>query len=205
MNNSEIKKENEEITRKESLEKLKKTSKGVAKGIDVLRIILISLAVLCLIAGILCIVSGACGWLTTIYEKHPTQLGSVKLKIDDDTVGVFLNTSFGGITLKDIYDAGELDKLCYGLAVGCFAGIVNLLVAFAITFLIKPIFTKLSNDETPFTFEMAKRLKIGFIILTIIVIISDAVIGIITGGFLTCLYFIFLYGCCLQKDDDETL
>lgn len=206
MSNEEIKnEENKELTRKETLDKLKKTSKGICKAIDIFRIIFIVGAVLCLVAGIVCIVAGACDWLTTIYEKHPDTLSKAKIDIDFEGMEAFIKDMHGKITLGDLYAEGLLDDLCYGCAIVCGAGMVECLVAYAITFLLKPIFVKLSNDETPFTSEMAKKLKISLIIIAVLVIFQDVLIGLILAAFLACLYFIFLYGCVLQKDDDNTL
>lgn len=212
MEKDEIKKNNENtcckdelISKKESLEKLKLTSKNIAKSIDVFRIIFIVGAILCIVCSVMCMVAGYCGWLTTLYEKYPSKMGKLDIDLNKQSIGVFIENLGGEATLEKIYQTNNLDKLCYGMGITCLTGVVDFAVAFAVTFLLKPLFVKLSNDETPFTKEMAKKIKVAFIIITILVIIHDLFIGILTGGLLTCFYFIFLYGCGLQKEEDETL
>ena len=184
-------------------EKLQNTAKGIAKALNVFRIIaIIGTSVLVALTLGLCI-AGITNTFTKIYELNPSELGKISINFKQYNLA-FINIS-EELTLKTIYESGKLDILAFELALKTLGGAFQTAVIVVIIYFIKPIFDKLSISETPFTLEIKKALKFSFIAITIFAIMESVFVGLIIGGILACVYFMFLYGCELQFNEDTTL
>ena len=184
-------------------EKLQNTAKGIAKALNVFRIIaIIGSAVLLALTLGLCVV-GFTNTFTKIYELYPSELGNIRINFNQHSMA-FIDIS-EELTLKTIYESGKLDILAFELALKTFAAFFQMEIIVIIISFIKPIFDKLSISETPFTLEIKKALKFSFIAITIFAIIESVFVGLIIGGILACVYFMFLYGCELQFNEYTAL
>ena len=192
----------ENISKVESKEKLKKVSSVLCKVLKVVKIILIVVAAIAVVEAIAFFIIGGTDYITKFYEAHESRLADIKLNYNNDK---FLFIEYDYMYLKDIYAKGDLDKLMLGYGVETLGAAVNCTVLAIVCHFIRKVFILLRDNENPFDTSMLKPLKIMFILITIIVIIKNLFIGILVGGLLTCLYFIYLYGCCMQEDEDHTL
>lgn len=192
----------ENISKVESKEKLKKVSSGLCKVLRVVKIILIVLSIIAAIEALVFFVLGGTDLITKIYEANESKLANVKLEYDSDKF-IFINYNY--VYLKDLYAKGDLDKLVLGYGVETIGVAINLCVFAVVCHYIRKVFILFRDNENPFDVSMLKPLKIMFILITILIIIKNVIVGLIVGGLLACLYFIYLYGCCMQEEDDHTL
>ncbi len=182
-------------------QKVQKISQGVYKTLKVLKIVFLVVAIVLMALAIVCAILGATGVFERVYDHYP-KLGEIRVaEIFDD----YDIDKFAGYTVKDVYDEGNLDLLSYIFAGLIFAEGVKVLVGFFILWYFIPTFEILSKSETPFTREISKRLKVTFILITILVLVEGALIGVLVGAILACLYYMYSYGCQLQENEDQTL
>ena len=100
-------------------EKLQNTAKGIAKALNVFRIIaIIGSAVLLALTLGLCVV-GFTNTFTKIYELYPSELGNIRINFNQHSMA-FIDIS-EELTLKTIYESGKLDILAFELALKTFA------------------------------------------------------------------------------------
>lgn len=184
-------------------EKLQNTAKGIASALNVFKIIAIVVASVLLALTIGFFILGVTNAFTKLYQLYASELENIVIKFDKDSFA-FINFT-QELTLKEIYESGKLEALAFELALKCLVSAFQTVALVVIIFIIKPIFDKLSVSETPFTLEIKKALKISFIVITIFAIMESVFVGLIIGGLLACVYFMFLYGCELQVNEDTTL
>lgn len=192
----------ENISKAESKEKLKRVASGLSKVLKVVKIILIVVSVIALIEAVVFFILGGTDYITKIYEAHESKLANIKVEYDNDK---FIFIKYNYVYLKDLYVNGDLDKLILGYGVETLAAAINFAVFALVCHYIRKVFVLLRDNENPFDVSMLKPLKIMFVLITILIIFKNLIIGIIVGGLLACLYFIYLYGCCMQEEDDHTL
>ena len=190
-------------TRQENLQKLKKVSGGFEKAAKVLKILLIIFASFMAACAIFSAIAGVTGLMNKLYELQPEFWGNVKVDYNSKAL-VFIEKN--NVTLKELYEQGLLNKFMYGNAVSCI-GIASELAVYAIILhFLQKLFASINASETPFNPDLLKPFKICFIILTIVIVFRYSLFpGILIGGLLACVYFIYAYGCNMQEDEDQTL
>lgn len=167
------------MEKQEKLMKLQNTCRTLGRAMKVLEAIVV---VIGLVAEIGCLVA--------LIRNVPT-----------DVIDVGINLG----ALK----ATHLEEI-FGLRIS----IIFVLAAFAVAvFLIcavleriRKTFAGIVEMESPFTEETTKNIKTMGIIMTVIVLISSGLItALLCGLVFNALYYLFDYGCELQKESDETL
>lgn len=190
-----------EFTKKESKEKLVKLSKGISKAMHVIKILLIIAMIVCAVSAIICLIGYGLKWPERIYELYPN--------IKDVTIDYgkeFYNITFKEkVLVGDLYEAGILNKVMSGFSLNCVVGIFQCLILFFVLKLLKPLFDSISNSESPYTYDILKKLKISFVLVTIMVFLESAFLALIVAGILGCIYFIYAYGVKMQEDEDMML
>lgn len=190
-----------EFTKKESKEKLVKLSKGISKAMHVIKIIMIVGMIVCAVSAIICLIGYGLKWPERIYELYPN--------IKDVTIDYgkeFYNITFKEkVLVGDLYEAGILNKVMLGFSLNCVVGIFQCLILFFVLKLLKPLFDSISNSESPYTYDILKKLKISFVLVTIMVFLESAFLALIVAGILACIYFIYAYGVKMQEDEDMML
>lgn len=190
-----------EFTKKESKEKLVKLSKGISKAMHVIKIIMIVGMIICAVSAIICLIGYGLKWPERIYELYPN--------IKDVTIDYgnkFYNITFKEkVLVGDLYEAGILNKVMLGFSLNCVVGIFQCLILFFVLKLLKPLFDSISNSESPFTYDILRKLKISFVLVTIMVFLESAFLALIVAGILACIYFIYAYGVKMQEDEDMML
>lgn len=190
-----------EFTKKESKEKLVKLSKGISKAMHVIKIIMIVGMIVCAVSAIICLIGYGLKWPERICELYPN--------IKDVTIDYgkeFYNITFKEkVLVGDLYEAGILNKVMLGFSLNCVVGIFQCLILFFVLKLLKPLFDSISNSESPYTYDILKKLKISFVLVTIMVFLESAFLALIVAGILACIYFIYAYGVKMQEDEDMML
>ena len=190
-------------TRQENLQKLKKVSSGFEKAAKVFKILLIIFASFMAACALFSVIAGATGLVNKIYELQPEFWGNVKVDYNSKAL-VFIEKN--NVTLKELYEQGLLNKFMYGNAVSCIGIATELAVYAIILHFLRKLFALINETETPFNPSLLKPFRVCFIILTIVIVFRYSLFpGILIGGLLACLYFIYAYGCNMQEDEDQTL
>ncbi len=190
-------------TRQENLQKLKKVSSGFEKAAKVFKILLIIFASFMAACALFSVIAGATGLVNKIYELQPEFWGNVKVDYNSKAL-VFIEKN--NLTLKELYEQGLLNKFMYGNAVSCISIATELAVYAIILHFLRKLFALINETETPFNPSLLKPFRVCFIILTIVIVFRYSLFpGILIGGLLACLYFIYAYGCNMQEDEDQTL
>lgn len=176
------------------LEVLKNRCLRSSKIIGVLQIIIISLFMISFVAGVAIFFSSS--------KMNPILKEQIeKGNISSSTMEIhsaLINEKFD---LNYFYDKGQY---ALPIVINClFAALSCLLVCF-ILHIFRQIFNQCVQDESPFSAAVLKRLKAGFIVITILITFSMGLgAGLIAGLLGWCLYSIFEYGTAIQTEVDD--
>ncbi|MCR5350467.1 MAG: hypothetical protein K6E20_05725 [Acholeplasmatales bacterium] len=188
------------LSRETSKENLKKYSSIFYKLLMVIKVFLIVFAVIFIVLGLTTFMLGVSDKISDIYRDHPKMFENIDFEKDDALM--FVKNE---VTVEEIYLSGDLDKLMYGYAVYYAAHAAIMVVSVCLCHYVQKIFKLISLSESPFDTKLLKPLKILFIILTIFSVIKSGLLGLLVGGILLCMYFMYMYGCKMQEDEDHTL
>ena len=178
------------------LEVIKKRCQTSAKVTGILRIFAIIGMIGSLVGAIICFAQR-----DVINTQMAEEVASGKATVES------LKIDSPGINLViDYTKAFAEGDYANPIIISCIVAVVICAAVAVILTLFKKIFTDLSVEETPFSASVMSRLKISFIIITVVVAIFVGLgPGVIAGLFLWCVYSILDYGKVLQAEVDETL
>lgn len=190
-------------TREENIIKLKKVSGVFEKITHVLKILAIVGAIIMAVYALFALIAGLTGLLNKLYETYPDFIGKFEISYDSKSM-VFIDKR--SLTFKELYEEGLLNKFMYGNSLVSLSISAELVIYAIIIHFIRKVFLLINQNETPFSVELLKPFKVCFIILTLVIVFRYSLIpGLIIGGILACIYFIYSYGCNMQEDEDLTL
>ncbi|MDD2649012.1 MAG: hypothetical protein PHI27_02100 [Eubacteriales bacterium] len=75
----------------------------------------------------------------------------------------------------------------------------------ALLYFVTALFTKISESDTPFTLDIARRIKTIGILLGVAIALDNIYLGIVVAFVVYAIALIFSYGAELQRQVDETL
>lgn len=190
-------------TRQENMAKLKKVSGGFEKATKVFKILVIIAAAFMLACAIFSLIAGLTGLVNKMYESFPDRMGKIQIDYNSKALMFMEKRS---VSLAELYNQGLVNKFMYGNAVVCLSIACELTIYAIILHFLRKLFIMINTNETPFNVNMLKPFRACFIILTIVIIFRYSLVpGLIIGGILACVYFIYAYGCNMQEDEDQTL
>ena len=190
-------------TRKENISKIKNISGGLSKATKLLKILMIVISIIMLILSVTFAIIALSNLATKIYESNTDLFGNLNIKNDTKTL-IFISER--NVKLSVIYANGSLNNLVYGYALNFLIISVELVIYAIILHFLTKLFNLINENETPFNVNLLKPFRICFIILTLVLVLRYSVVcGILVGGILACLYFIYAYGCNMQEDEDMML
>ncbi len=187
----------------ENRQKIKQISGKALKFIKVLKIISIILFVLSLIFSLLIMAGCINDVLLKFLNNHPKILNNTDIKFKND--GLIINITEYKIPLKTIVENNKLNELLLDTGLNMLVNSLGILLTFFILNFFKKAIEMINTSDTPFTEEIIKEIKKTFILIFVIVLLKSAIVSIIVGLSLSCVYYIFKYGIELQKESDETL
>ena len=174
---------------------IKKAAHNAASILDVIKGILTVAVILCGVMAICCFV--------------------IRLAPDGETVNILGKTFtvYAPITFLDSADVNGfefVDKLNITsvnvkAGVNCIVAMAMVAVVLAAITIIRNLFKKIKESDTPFTEEIAKQIKITGIVVSILVLTESLGIAAIVALSFWCFACVFEYGVELQKHEDETL
>lgn len=190
-------------TKEKNKEKLKKTAHVINKVIKIVKIVLIVMAAILVTMALVSAILGAAGVATKFYEQFSEQLAGVKIDYKNESL-MFLDKK--AVYLSELYMDGSLNLLLYGLAVSFLGSAAGMVITVILLHFAQKVFILMENSESPFDKSLLKPFRIIFIIITIVAVFKASVFfGLLVGGLLLCMYFIYAYGCNMQEDEDHTL
>lgn len=193
----------EDIKRQnDTKEKIRKLSTKVVKASWVLRII----CVVGIVIAIVGVIFSSLLIRKSTAETFIKEYGSIAEKVvisDNYTLGI----QFGSkdTNFMEAYNNGTLQDKMIDMLGSCASAAIMLILVMVVLYKVSDAFKLIAKSDSPFTLEIAAKLKISFIALAIICFISSVFAGIIATFALLCLYQIFRYGCDLQSESDSTL
>ncbi len=99
------------------------------------------------------------------------------------------------------YNKGQY---AFPIAINCAFATIACGVVIVLFNIFKNIFKICATEETPFSDAVRRKLKVGFIIMTVFaVFVSGLGAGVVVGLLLWCIYSIFEYGAALQTEVDD--
>ncbi len=99
----------------------------------------------------------------------------------------------------------NIDSVSVEAAVNCIVAMVMVILALVAIVIIRNLFKLIEESDTPFTSEIAKKIKIAGIVVSIMVLSESVGIAAIVALSFWCFACVFEYGIELQKHEDETL
>lgn len=174
------------------LESIKKSSKVAMILARIAMIICIVGASICVCVGIYLI-----AFNSSVNEELLRAVTEGKLDLDELTSELGRN----GFALP--FD--DLDKISGTLGLNLLlTGIVVALFAVVFHF-VGRVFKDIQESDSPFRQSILKSMRVVFVLVTLLVLQSSVLIGVLVGFSLWCVYCVFGYGCELQQLSDETL
>lgn len=175
------------------IQKIKKSSHTALILARIAKIFSIVMSVAAIGCG--CGLIGLNGYLDQEIERA---LGEGTLTAEE----LYINA--GGL-LDTALNLSKVDSISVTLGVYlCVIGIM--LICFAIVFhFMAKVFREIGESYSPFRPEIVKNMKVVFVLVTVLVLRSSLLIGVIICFSLWCILQIFEYGCELQRQSDETL
>ena len=174
---------------------IKKAAHNAASILDVIRGILIVAIILCGMMAICCFV--------------------FRLSPDGESVSIFGKTitlhspvsAFDELNAKgfEFIEKLNIESVTDKAAINCIVAMAMVAVVLAAITIIRNLFKKIKESDTPFTEEIAKQIKITGIVVSILVLTESLGIAAIVALSFWCFSCIFEYGTELQQHEDETL
>lgn len=175
------------------IQKIQKTSKTALILVRVAKVFCIVMSVVTVGCG--CGFIGARNYLDQEFAKA-IETGELSAEDVYISAGGFLD---GALNLEKV-DSVASTLGGYLIALGA------ILICFAIVLhFMGKVFKDIMGSYSPFRPEIIKRLKVVFVLITVLTLRSSLLIGVIIGFSLWCVFQIFEYGCELQRQSDETL
>lgn len=175
------------------IQKIQKASKTA--------LILVKIAkVLCIVASVITIGCGIgfIGAHNYLDQEFAKAIESGELEADD----VYINA--GGF-LDGALNLEKVDSVAMTLG-GYLMALGGILICFSIVLhFVGRVFKDIMESYSPFRPEIVKSLKVVFVLIIVLTLQSSLLIGAIVGFSLWCVFWIFEYGCELQRQADETL
>lgn len=195
---------NKEETKVEKIQKLSKTAVTLT---IVARIICLISAAIAMIFGIVILLfqPQICSQLADARERGVFE--EMGFSLDEYIADESILFSSPQYFLKSITEGSSDDvtNACNAISGYCIACGVALIVLAFIIRCIGKIFKQFIDSDSPFRPEIVKKLRIPFVLITVLTVKTSLFLGLIIGLSLYCIYLIFEYGCELQKQSDETL
>lgn len=174
---------------------IKKAAHVTTKVLNVIRGILLAGIIICGIGALCCFAFkfGPDGKSLEIFGKTVNVYGPVDFTEGMDAHGF------------DFIEKMDIGNVSMKAGLNCIVAMVMVGLAFAAIVIIRNLFKLIEESDTPFTEEIAKKIKSAGIVVSILVLTESLGIAAIVILSFWCFASVFEYGVELQKHEDETL
>lgn len=176
------------------LENVKRSCRTTRKVIQVMTVMMLVCMVMCLVSAVIC--AAANPQIKQHFAEVPEDLNNVHISVN---VG---NNDLTPIA-QELFNKGE-----YGFffACACLLGGVMTGLVYCVFRMIRGMFDEILNSDSPFNARVLRRMKVSFIVITALVLMSSGLgTGAAVGLSLWCVYTMCQYAAVLQQQADETL
>ena len=174
-----------------------KIGKVISRILMIICIVGVVVSIFSLIATLVC-KDNLAEWLEISSSDMPTNEAGGIDSGDIEGEGVLASLILDPM-VKDAELTKQLTVIC------AYASVICALGAF-VWFFFGQVFAVIQKEESPFADTVMNKLKINFILLTVMLGISIGIGAAVVAAFLFwCIYSIFDYGRLLQIESDETL
>ena len=174
------------------LESIKKSSKVAMILARIAKIVCIAGAMICIVAGI---------WLIAAHDMVNEELRRAEAEGKFDLNELKLKLDLGNFDMS-YYNSEQISETLgiYLIVEGIILIIFTVLLHF-----VSRVFKEINECDSPFRKSVLKDMRVLFILITLLVLQSGVLNGVMVGFALWCVYSVFGYGCELQQLSDETL
>ena len=179
----------------EKILNIKKAAHTTTKILNVIKGILLAAIIACGIGALLCFVIkfDPNGKEVNILGKNITIYAPVDYMEQMDVQGF------------EFVNGLKIESASIEAAVNCIVAMAVVALAMVAIIIIRNLFKLIEDSDTPFTAEIAKKIKVTGIVVSVIVLTESVGIAAIVALSFWCFSCIYEYGIELQKHEDETL
>ncbi|MCM1126388.1 MAG: hypothetical protein NC429_07935 [Lachnospiraceae bacterium] len=173
--------------------KIKKSSNAALIVVKILK-------TFCIIMTVVSIGCG-CAFIAAkdyIDQEFARALETGELELDE----IYINA--GGF-LDSALNMAEVESVAVTVGTYLFAIGIVLICFSVLAHCMGKIFKDIKESYSPFQQEIIKNFKVVFVLITLLALYNSLLIGAAIGFSLWCMFWIFEYGCELQRQSDETL
>lgn len=177
-----------------------KKLENIKKSSNVAMILAKIAKICCIVGAVACIVSGIglIAFHDTVNKELIRAVEEGKLDLNELTMEFSVGEVF-----ELSYD--NLNRFSQVLGVYLLVeGIIITLFAVLLHF-VSRVFKEIKESDSPFRKSILKDMIVVFVMITLLVLQSGILTGVMVGFALWCIYSVFEYGCELQRMSDETL
>ena len=176
-----------------------KKLESIKKSSNVAMILARVAKIFCFLGTGICIVMGI--WFIAFhdYVNEELQRAVAEGKFDPDELLLEFNQSGLYMAYNDSAQLSETIGI-YLIVEGAILVIFVVLLHF-----VSRVFKEIKESDSPFRKPILKDMRVVFILITLLVLQSGILTGVMVGFALWCVYSVFEYGCGLQQLSDETL
>ena len=154
---------------------------------------------LCIVGVVICMVCGI--GLIAFHDYVNEELQRAEAEGEFSLDELTTEYSVGGF----VWNFDDSGKFSETLGVYLLVEGVLLIVFTVLLHFVGRVFKEIRDSDSPFRKSILKDMRVLFILITLLVLQSGVLTGVIAGFALWCVYSVFGYGCELQQMSDEML
>ena len=174
------------------LESIKKSSNVAMILARIAKIICIAGAVTCIVTGI---------GLIAFHDSVNRELSHAEAQGEFNLEDLILELNMGGFNMT----YNDSDRISETMGAFLLVEGVVLVIFTVLLHFVSRVFKEIKESDSPFRKSILKYMRVVFILITLLVLQSGVLNGVMVGFALWCIYSVFGYGCELQQLSDETL
>lgn len=176
----------------EKLESIKKSS-------NVAMILARIAKIICIVGAVACIVTGI-GFIA-FHDSVDEELSRAEAQGEFNLDELILELNMGGFIMTYI----DSDRISETIGAFLLVEGVILIIFTALLHFVSRVFKEIKESDSPFRKSILKDMRVVFILITLLVLQSGALTGVMVGFALWCIYSVFGYGCELQQLSNKTM
>lgn len=184
---------------KKSMSEQNKKLESIKKSSNVAMILARIAKIFCIVGSVICIVAGI--YLIAFHDSVNEELhrAEVEGKFDPDDLLLEFNQSGFYISYNNS------DRISETVGITLIVEGIILIIFTVLLHFVSRVFKEINESDSPFRKSVLKDMRVVFVLITLLVLESGVLTGVMVGFALWCVYSVFGYGCELQQLSDETL
>lgn len=187
------------LRKEKSMSEQNKKLESIKKSSNVAMILVRIAKIFCIVGSVICIFAGI--YLIAFHDSVNEELHRAEAEGKFDPNELILELNLG------IFDMSYSDPERISETLGMYLiveGIILIIFTVLLHF-VSRVFKEINESDSPFRKSVLKDMRVLFILITLLVLQSGLLTGVMVGFALWCVHSVFGYGCELQQLSDETL